>query len=170
MIDKILAGFLVLLFIVIIANTDSSDEQNITSANQVVQPVQPDQPNNIVEEENAVMAQVPDEYLNGVIYMDLKQQYYPKTEVRPFKEWLIAVIDNPENGRVEIDEHTFSNKITVMLHKPNADPIGFTFRESKNEVYIAGYYSLGQSHSPKDWKETLMLYQLIEAAAQTPEQ
>ena len=167
MMDKILAGFLVLLFIVIVANTDSSDEQNITSTNHVAQPVQPDQPNNVVAKESAGMAQVPDEYLNGVIYMDLKRMGYPKTKVRSFKEWLTDVQNNPENRRVEIDEHTFSNKITVMLHKPKADPIGFTFRESNGEVYIAGYYSLGQSHSPKDSKETLMLYQLIEAAAHT---
>lgn len=167
MMDKILAGFLVLLLIVIVANTDSSNEQNTALDKQLTQPAQPDQPNNRVVEKYDVMARVPENYLNGVIFMDLKKVGYPKTEVRPFKEWLIAVQDNPENGRVDIDEHTFSNKITVMLHKPKAEPAGITFRESRGEVYIAGYYSLGQSHSPKDSKETLMLYQLLEAAAHT---
>lgn len=170
MMDKILAGFLVLLFIVIVANTDSSNEQDTTSANQLTQPAQPDQPNNEVVEEHGLMAQAPDKYLNGVIYMDLKRMGYPKTKVRPFKEWLAAVKNNPENESVEIDKHTFSNKITVMVYKPKAEPVGVTFSESNGEVYITGYYSLGQSHKAKDSKETLMLYQVADALAQTSEQ
>ncbi|GEM_PF-4672888 len=170
MMDKILAGFLVLLLIVIVANTDSSNEQNTASDKQLTQPAQPDQPNNRVVEKYDVMARVPENYLNGVVFMDLKKVGYPKTEVRPFKEWLIAVQDNPENGRVEIDEHTFSNKITVMVYKPKAEPAGVTFSESNGEVYITGYYSLGQSHEAKGSKETLMLYQLADALAQASQQ
>ena len=170
MMDKILAGFLLLLFIIIVVNTDTSNEQTTTSAEQLTQPVQPAQPNDGVPEQYDVMAHMPESYLNGTIYMDLKKMGYPKTKVRSFKEWLAAVKNNPENGRVEIDEHTFSNKITVMLHKPKANPIGFTFDESEGEIYLVGYYALEQNNVPVDWKEILTLYQLIESAAQTSKQ